>query len=313
MQVETGVAALQRSTLWISASFVLIVIVLVVSSGVRLGTEGALRSVSPMAFFLAGSWLALRRDPMSRAGHAGAAFGIAIAISSLGAATSMLVLRWGFPQADLMLARTDAAFGIDVREIAAAVAGRQTISERLWIIYSNSIIYLLYAIPVLALFGQRLAVWRAVFVFVGTLASICLLHGLVPAKGSYVLLDPDLIARFPAGAGVYAFSTFDQFHGGTPEVLSFATLNGVACFPSFHTAAALIMAQLFWGWPLLRPTAAIWAGIVIFSTIPMGGHYVIDLVGGGLIFALWSTVAHLIVARVPLPRLALLPTLRPAS
>lgn len=82
--------------------------------------------------------------------------------------------------------------------------------------------------------------WRATFIYSGCLSTITLLPGLFPAKGSFVFLSDSIVGTLPAGAGTYAFATFNLYYSGTPLEMSYATLNGVACFPSFHTAAALI-------------------------------------------------------------------------
>jgi membrane-associated phospholipid phosphatase len=59
--------------------------------------------------------------------------------------------------------------------------------------------------------------------------------------------------------------------------------NGLIAFPSFHVAMALLMIwatrYLKWVWPLL----IIFNGIVIISTLLLGYHYLVDVIGSGVI------------------------------
>ena len=67
-------------------------------------------------------------------------------------------------------------------------------------------------------------------------------------------------------------------------------LAGVATFPSFHTALALMTAAAWRDVPRIRVAMFAWQGLVIISTIPIGGHFVVDLIAGA---ACWG-VAHVL-------------------
>jgi membrane-associated phospholipid phosphatase len=67
-------------------------------------------------------------------------------------------------------------------------------------------------------------------------------------------------------------------------------LAGVATFPSFHTALALMTAAAWRDVPTIRAAMFAWQALVIVSTIPIGGHYVVDLIAGA---ACWG-VAHIL-------------------
>lgn len=62
-------------------------------------------------------------------------------------------------------------------------------------------------------------------------------------------------------------------------------ISGLITFPSYHAAAAVIMARAFWDlkplrWPMLALNAA-----MFLSAAPIGGHYFVDLIAGALIAA----------------------------
>jgi membrane-associated phospholipid phosphatase len=107
----------------------------------------------------------------------------------------------------------------------------------------------------------------------------------LPARGAtaflglYTLQDEGL----PAGAGTYAVSAFEHFYHGDALLVRLADINGIVCFPSFHTVMALLILQGLTRSPI-RLAAAGWAALTIVSTVPIGGHYVTDLAGGVLVW-----------------------------
>lgn len=67
----------------------------------------------------------------------------------------------------------------------------------------------------------------------------------------------------------------------------FHECTGLVTFPSFHTSLAIITAYAVRGIKFVATPVAILNGIVIISTLPEGGHYLIDLIAGAII----STIA----------------------
>jgi membrane-associated phospholipid phosphatase len=59
-------------------------------------------------------------------------------------------------------------------------------------------------------------------------------------------------------------------------------LYGLVTFPSFHTAMALMTAAAWRDDRYLRWPMFIWNALVILSTLPIGGHYVVDVIAGAL-------------------------------
>ena len=64
-------------------------------------------------------------------------------------------------------------------------------------------------------------------------------------------------------------------------------VQGLVTFPSFHTSLAIITTYAVRGIKVVATPVAILNGIVIISTLPEGGHYLIDLIAGAVI----STIA----------------------
>jgi hypothetical protein len=81
-------------------------------------------------------------------------------------------------------------------------------------------------------------------------------------------------------AGIWHVAHFEALRPGAMRAIDPAAIEGLVTFPSFHTALAMITA-----WALLRtrwlaaPAAALNA-LVVASTVPVGGHYFLDVPAG---------------------------------
>lgn len=130
----------------------------------------------------------------------------------------------------------------------------------------------------IAAYGLTLAITVAVFFF-------------TPAKGAfgfYLHNGPGT----PDG-GVHFGAIIAQLRGGSLTRLDLSDMGGIVSFPSFHAAMAILFA---WGaWPIRRARIPMLAanGLMWVSAIPIGGHYLVDLLGGSLI----AVASILLVAR----------------
>jgi len=102
--------------------------------------------------------------------------------------------------------------------------------------------------------------------------AVCLIVGAVamllfPCRGNYT--------------GDHGLETiaghFDSLK--TASVVSWVTAQGTLTFPSIHTAAAVLLIAGFWKTRLALPVIIL-NGFMIYSCIPVGRHYVVDLIAG---------------------------------
>ena len=75
--------------------------------------------------------------------------------------------------------------------------------------------------------------------------------------------------------------------------------DGIITFPSYHTAVALICGWATWRIRWIGPLNAVFAGLVILTTLPIGGHHLMDLIGGAAVVAASLKVARAVEQRVP--------------
>jgi membrane-associated phospholipid phosphatase len=148
--------------------------------------------------------------------------------------------------------------------------------------YAASMPQLLLVLLVLATTRQlaRLADFLALFT-VTSLATV-VTASLLPAAGAFVHFDPPaaLRANVGADAGIWHLAHFEALRSGAMRAIDPGTIEGLVTFPSFRAALAVITA-----WALVRTR---WLalpglclnGLVIASTVPVGGHYFVDVLAG---------------------------------
>lgn len=198
---------------------------------------------------------------------------------------SYLCLASSGPLADDALLRIDRAMGFDWLAGFHFLQAHPAADRWMRLLYDSMPYQALYVAALLGVMGRRKTL-RETFWVVAT-------AGLLTDVG--VLLFPAL--------GPFEQFGLQSFGGFLPEMkkllaghdltFTLAHMTGVVCFPSFHTAMAIIYARA------LRDTGPIgWiaagTNAVMLLGIPfIGGHYLIDMIAGAAVVA----VSVLIVSR----------------
>ena len=220
-----------------------------------------------------------------------------IGVVSLGAmsggAIAMLELRFGFPKADAMLHQADLALAIDGIRIATFMAGhRDALLPALAPIYNFTVELCFASLVVLSLMKDRVEAWRGAFIFVGSLLTVCAVAVFIPATGLINWASPEVLAYLPNGFMPH----FHEFYYGTDPVLRLQVIDGVITFPSFHAVVGILVCSMWRKRLATRIVASIWLAVELLSTVT-AGHYVIDLLGGFLVWAAWFGLSKIIEQR----------------
>ena len=204
---------------------------------------------------------------------------------------SLTGLRVGLPLADPALLRIDRLIGFDVNAVVHYTAARPSLSAFLHTAYNLSGPLCLAAILWNLVRGDRTRLWQVAATLVVAMQVTALISTLLPARGAILFMGLDALhgQGLPFGAGSYSAREFAHFYWGSDPLVRLADMNGIVVFPSFHTVMALVILQGFVASPL-RWAAVLWCALTIVSTVPMGGHYVIDLAGG---FVVWAAACLL--------------------
>ena len=125
------------------------------------------------------------------------------------------------------------------------------------------------------------------FLFASTITIVVAVAALMPAAGliTAVRLPADVLMALPEEAGVYHLDLFHALRAGMPMAYGPFDNPGLIVFPSFHTCMALMLAYAFRDDPVMRWPALMYCICTVVGTVPMGSHYVADVIGGAAIFA----------------------------
>ena len=278
----------RRGSLWLTALSIAVAAVMVIASGIRIDSTG----MPPLAFLAAAFLWAARmcrgRRRLSRLADCLGPLGLAWLGGLASAVVATVGLRMHLPLADGALKAVDRAFGFDgLAVIGWLVAQPHWLMSAMSTAYFGTIPFLYLGMVLLALLGDRVEIWRAAFCFIGTVLTTCLISVITPAKGLGVWASPELIARLPRQSIRHFWPSFEKFHDGANPVLQIDSIGGVVSFPSFHTIMGLIAVAMWRKRPLVFVPALAGLALMVAGTLPFGGHYAVDLVGGAAVWAAW--------------------------
>ena len=148
-------------------------------------------------------------------------------------------------------------------------------------------------IVMLSLSGQHRRVWTFLTAWLGTLFVTCALFALFPGLGAYAhfgLAATDVPAmRDPTPW--HQAAVLAELRAGTLLHIGFVDLDGIVTFPSFHAAAAVLLAWAASSMRAIRWPAILLNGAMLMSAIPIGGHYLIDIVAGCVVAVIGISLA----------------------
>ena len=190
-----------------------------------------------------------------------------------------------FAYADLRLSGWDAALGIDWRGYFDLVGRTPWLRAALDAGYTSLTFLSLIAFFVL-LAAPDLR--RARFFLESFLvtAIVCTGIGLFFPARAAVATYLGAAGPFPGFAsppGVYHLAALAQLRSGA-VALDIGNLPGLVTFPSFHTAAGIVLLWAFWRTRAF-PAAAAYVVLMIAATPVFGGHYGVDLIAGAALAA----------------------------
>jgi hypothetical protein len=206
--------------------------------------------------------------------------------ASMAGIISLVGLRSNASFIDAALAEWDRAAGIDLPAVIAWAADHPAWSHLLAVTYESSFPLLFGLALLLAIMRRFDQLWILTFVFAATIVVCASISVVWPAKGAFAFFGypASLLEQLPTGAGIYHLQKFEYFRNGVSPLLSFANLQGVVTFPSFHCCLALMTIFATWNLKWIFPISLSWNALAIVSTLPIGGHYAIDLPCGAILW-----------------------------
>ena len=127
------------------------------------------------------------------------------------------------------------------------------------------------------------------------LAFCLLVFPLCPAVGGYVHfhIPHGTMLGVQVPSAWTASVSLENLRNGSHRYLDYSSLNGLITMPSFHAAAAVLLAWGYFHLKWLRwPFFALNVGMIL-SAVPIGGHYVVDVFAGAMVAGLAVAFAKL--------------------
>jgi membrane-associated phospholipid phosphatase len=203
-----------------------------------------------------------------------------------GVTLSYLITAADLPLRDASLAQIDRALGFDWLGFLQATNASPVLTALLFRAYQTVGPVAEFTIVWLALTGrgERLAEFVAVLAL--STIGLCAVMWLVPAAGAFAYYKPEplLFDHLSAGGELWSFfHAFTALRDGSLGVIDLSALEGVVSFPSFHTILGVIPIYALRDRRALLMAALAVNGTMIVSTMPVGGHHLVDVVAGAAV------------------------------
>ncbi|MDQ2067383.1 phosphatase PAP2 family protein [Xinfangfangia sp. CPCC 101601] len=222
--------------------------------------------------------------------------GAFMAISALSAIFIFALFPLHNPLIDLQLMRIDAVLGYDWAGFVTALSAYPALVRPLAWLYHSSLPQILGLVVILAV--QRREVQMQRLLLSGCLALVVTtaIWWLWPSIGpsgfaqipTVISQSIGLLTSPEVGAALLHLAQ------AGPGVIRPEVVTGVVAFPSYHIVMALMVAVYARGtWYF--PLALIAAVLMVPTTLSHGGHHLVDLIAGALVFTLAAWVARRLV------------------
>ncbi|MEI9406348.1 phosphatase PAP2 family protein [Mesorhizobium argentiipisi] len=190
------------------------------------------------------------------------------------------------PLMDQTLAAIDAVIGFDWRAFLD-LANRQPLVANTLVFAYHALGRQLPLLFILLAFAKRPRLTEFIAFLAVSSALTGTLMSLVPAAGAYAYFhpEPNVFGNFTARAGMWHFTELMKLRSGEPFDLLVTRAEGLVTFPSYHTALGIMVVYALRGYRWLFWPVACLNAVMIVSTLPEGGHHLIDVIVGVVVAA----------------------------
>lgn len=267
--------------------FAAILLVILAAAEGFTATRRAFAAFAALSSFAAALFL-IYRDVRNeqRIAYMFGALGIMVGATYINGFLALVAMATPFPPQDKLLSETSAAIGFDYTAIMRWIAERPPTGRLMQLSYMICG-PMIFAAPIVLAWTRQFSRLRRFVTLYALLITLCVtISFLVPARGFalYAPLPADVARALPGGAATFFGAIADGFRYGALRTLDPAYFQGVVEFPSFHTATALLTIYAFWRTRFLWVVALAGNVMVLLSVVPIGGHYIWDVVAAALLF-----------------------------
>lgn len=191
------------------------------------------------------------------------------------------------PLMDETLAAIDAGIGFNWLSFLELTNSHPAIASALVFAY-HSVGPQIPLLIVLLAFTDRVRLTEFMATMAVSSAFTAAAMSLVPAAGAYAYFQPVAadFSNFTAKAGVWHLAELTRLRGDEPVGLLVSQAEGLVTFPSYHTALGIMMTYALRKLPLVAWPVGVLNAMMLVSTLPEGGHHLIDVFAGAAVGAL---------------------------
>ncbi len=208
-----------------------------------------------------------------------------------------LLAATGNPLIDSQLIAIDRLLGFDWLLLNELLKGYPSVFKYGEIVYLTLRWQPTILLLLLAVMLRHQHLWQYITAWFVTLVIALAIFPFTPAVGGFIHygIDHNDLPYLSEASISGWHDIFESVRNGDVTKLGSNTITGIVTFPSFHAAGAVLLAYGYMAikwirWPMLILNIGLF-----FSSIIIGGHYLVDVIAGGLI----AVVAILIVKRLP--------------
>ena len=186
------------------------------------------------------------------------------------------------PLHDDLLIRLDRAVGFDWTAVCTWTVAHPQLRTILSAIYFSLQLETIGVLLVIAVFYPARARRFPTALIISSLFTIPLLR-VFPVAGAFVAFKD-----MPAGCVsqvALAAQAYMDLRTHTMAGIDVETLTGIVSFPSYHATSAVLLAYFLRGIRFVFPAAIVFNGVMIVATLPIGGHYLADVLAGLVVAA----------------------------
>ena len=192
-----------------------------------------------------------------------------------------------FPFQDKVLNQIDLMLGFDFTDLVAFVDGSPLFLEILKLFYFSSLSHIIFITVLLGILKPRY-IMEFCNLYLMCLSATLFVAIFLPAIGPYEYLHIPLsqVNNIGHEIGRFHIKDINLLRNHTQYTIKLSDMNGLISFPSFHTALAILIPYSVRKIKYIFPLLVLSSAIVLIATLPIGGHYLIDIIGGAIITAL---------------------------
>jgi len=284
----------ERFIVFIIATLALLDACLLLLKGVGIDFVGYASLIACGAFLVALGQFYRRVRHNDRIAAAATAAGLFVLFTIAGSIFNYLLLPSYFAQIDGTLTQIDGMLGYSWPAIVEWAARHPLVGLVLYAVYTSSLMQLLGVILVLGFSGRTTRLQH--FLLTGVIGALLaiMFWFFLPSIGpsAFQRLPRQVVEAMPlAVSPAYGMELGRVLREGS-TYLTPANVLGLIAFPSFHMVMACMSVCFLARIRFVFVPAAILNALMMPAILVHGGHHLVDLVGGGVTFAIAYALAR---------------------